>query len=90
MADSIRGPVTDVIDGDTFDIKVTHTGTNNQYEYSNTERIRITNIDAAELGSFGGYRDKNKLEKAILGKEVRCYVESRDTYGRVVANVKIL
>lgn len=90
MADTIRGPVTTVIDGDTFDMNVTHTGNDNQYDYSNAERIRITDIDAAELGSFGGYRDKEQLENAILGKEVRCYVQSRDTYGRVVAKVTIL
>jgi endonuclease YncB( thermonuclease family) len=90
MADTIRRPVTKVIDGDTFDIKVTHTSKNNEYNYSDTERIRITSIDAAELGSLGGYRDKERLEKAISGKEVRCYVYSRDSYGRVVAEVTIL
>jgi len=90
MADTIRGPVTKVVDGDTFDMKVTHTGKDNQYDYSNSERIRIANFDAAELGSFGGYRDKAKLQKAILGKEVRCYVQSRDSYHRVVAEVKVL
>jgi endonuclease YncB( thermonuclease family) len=90
MSDTIRGPVTNVIDGDTFDMKVTHTGNSNQYEYNANERIRISNIDAAELGSFGGYRDKKKLETVILGKEVRCYVQSRDTFHRIVADVKII
>jgi endonuclease YncB( thermonuclease family) len=90
MADTIRGAVTKVVDGDTFDMKVTHVGKNNQYEYNDNERIRISNIDAAELGSFGGYRDKKKLESAILGKEVRCFVQSRDVFHRIVANVKII
>lgn len=90
MADTIRGSVSKVIDGDTFDMNVTHTGKDNQYDYSNSERIRIANIDAAELGSFGGYRDKTKLEKTILGKEVRCSIQARDTYHRVVADVKII
>lgn len=90
MADTIRGPVTNVIDGDTFDMKVTQLGNNNQYEYKNSERIIITNIFAAELRSLEGARDKQNLEKAILGKEVKCFVQSRDTDGRVVAQVTIL
>jgi len=90
MADTIRGPVTNVIDGDTFDMKVTQFGNSNRYEYKNSERIRITNIYVADLLSLEGARNKQNLEKAILGKEIKCFVQSRDTYGRVVAQVTIL
>jgi len=48
MADTIRGPVINIVDGDTFDMRVTHTGRNNQYQYNNEERIRIANIDAPD------------------------------------------
>ena len=85
--DTIRGTVTNVIDGDTFDMKVTHHGVNNQFEYNNSERIRISKIDAAELNTIQGLRDKVKLEKAILHKEIRVYVEARDMYHRVVGRV---
>lgn len=90
MADTIRGPVTNVIDGDTFDMKVTQFGNNNRYEYKNSERVKITYIYAAELRSLEGARNKQNLEKAILGKEIKCFVQSRDTNGRVVAQVTIL
>lgn len=90
MADTIRGPVTVIIDGDTFDMKVTHTGKNNQYKYNNEERIRIADIDAPELNTPAGGRSKNLLERKLKGKEVRCYVQSRDTYGRIVAKVNIV
>jgi endonuclease YncB( thermonuclease family) len=90
MADTIRGLVTNVIDGDTFDMKISQLGNNNQYEYQSSERIRITNIHVADLLSLEGPRDKQNLENAILGKEVKCFIESRDTAGSVVAQVTIL
>jgi len=40
MADTIRGLVTNIVDGDTFDMKVTHVGKNNKYEYNDEERVR--------------------------------------------------
>lgn len=90
MSDTIRGAVTKVIDDTTFDMKVTQLGNNNQYEYKNSERIRITNIYVADLLSLEGHRDKQNLERAILGKEVKCFVELRDTSDRVVAQVTII
>jgi len=90
MADTIRGPVINVVDGDTFDIRVTHTGKNNTYNYSDEERIRIADIDEPELRTPGGMRSRNSLERKLDGKEVRCHVQSRDVYGRIVADVKVL
>ena len=90
MTDTIRGPVISIVDGDTFDMKVTHVGKNNEYEYNDIERIRIADIDEPELRIPAGQRSKEILERKLKGKEVRCYVQSRDIYGRIVANVKIL
>lgn len=90
MADTIRGPVIKVIDGDTFDMKVKFTGNDNKNKYNDEERIRIADIDAPELRSPAGRRSKEQLENKLKSKEVRCYVQARDTYGRIVAEVKIL
>ncbi len=90
MADTIRGKVTDVIDGDTFDMKVTHTGKNNKEKYNDNERIRISGIDEPELNTPAGVRSKEKLEKKIKNREVRCHVKSRDVYGRVIADVNLI
>lgn len=89
MLDFIKGTVTSVIDGDTFDIHVERIGTNNKFPYKDDERIRIATIDAPELPSSSGYRAKRDLEKAILGKYVRCDIKSRDSYGRLISNVLI-
>ncbi len=90
MADTIRGPVTNVIDGDTFDMKVTHIGKKNQTKYNGNERIRIADTNAPELSEPGGEQAKKTLETKLTGKEVRCYVQTRDTYGRIVAKVSVL
>lgn len=90
MTDTIRGPVTAVIDGDTFDMNVTHEGTENGNKYGDHERIRIASIDAPELNTMAGKRSKETLERKLKGKEVRCHVKARDTYHRVVADVRVL
>lgn len=90
MADTIRGPVTRIIDGATFEINVTHIGKNNEKTYGNTEIIRIAGINAQELSSGQGQLAKSGLENKLRGKEVRCSVQTRDTYGRIVATYDIL
>ena len=78
MTDTIRGPVINVIDGDTFEIEVTHVAKNNAHEYNDTERIRIADIDAPELNTGAGARSKSILQRKLKGKNVRCYVQTRD------------
>lgn len=90
MKDILQGPVIRVIDGDTFDLRVIHVGVNNQNDYKDEERIRIANIDAPELRSPGGSRSRDLLVRRLNGREVKCFVEARDTYGRLVADVTIL
>ena len=74
MADTIRGPVTKVTDGDTFDIKVTHFGNRNEHRYADEETVRIADVDAPELDTAEGKRAKEALERELGGKEVRCTV----------------
>ncbi len=69
---------------------MTHTGKENKEKYNNNERIRIAEIDAPELNTPAGRRSKEQLEEKLSGKEVRCYIQARDTYSRIVAKVKIL
>lgn len=90
MADVIQGPVTQVIDGDTFDMTVTHVGTNNKIKYNNSERIRIASIDAPELNTPAGKRSKDALEKKLKGRIVACSIQARDTYSRIVADVRLV
>ncbi|MBI4258673.1 MAG: hypothetical protein HY619_06940 [Thaumarchaeota archaeon] len=90
MSDAIWGDVTQVVDGDTFDIKVTHIGRNNQNSYGDIEGIRIARIDASELPSRPGQRAGDQLERVLRGKFVRCDIGSRDTFGRLVCDVAVV
>lgn len=90
MSDLIQGPATRIIDGDTFEMSVTRIGTSNTNRYNNTETVRIAGFDAPELPSRAGQRSKEALAQKLAGKTVLCTVQARDTYGRVVATVRIL
>jgi len=90
MSDWIEGPVTRVIDGDTFDMKVEWVGKNNSHRYNDTERIRIEGLDAPEAGSRLGESATDRLRRRLSGKHVRCTVKARDTYHRLVCQVKVV
>lgn len=90
MSDKIKGKVTKVIDGDTFEIKVTAVDPNNKKDYNSTEKIRIAGINKPELKTSKGVAAKESLEKKLDGKNVAISVKARDTYGRVVGIPKIV
>ena len=70
-----------VVDGDTFD------ATPNWSSHGRVgSRVRIANINAPELSMPGGSSAKQRLESAILGKNVQLYGHSI-SYGRLVADV---
>lgn len=58
----IRGTVSHVVDGDTFDLMTSGV----------TERIRVCGIDSPEEGEDGYQDAKRTLRKLIAGKRVRC------------------
>jgi len=87
MSDTIWGEVIDVIDGDTFDLNVTHVDDDNEYEYNDIERIRIADIDAPELNGESGDRALEELEDVILDESIRCDIHARDRYGRLICDV---
>lgn len=88
--DTIKGKVYNVVDGDTFDIKDIRPGGNNQKIYADRERIRLSKFNAPELSTTSGLNAKIKLERLLLGKTVHCAVKARDTYRRLVCDVKVL
>lgn len=89
MADTLWGDVLRVIDGDTFDAKITHQHKDNKYKYNAKERIRINAIDAPELPSPPGYDAKQRLQNRIGGKHVRLVVHGRDNFSRLVCDVSL-
>jgi len=90
MSDWIEGTVTRVVDGDTFDLHVEWVGKANSQKYGTSERIRLASCDAPEVGSPGGSLATDRLRQRIGGKNVRCDIQARDTFGRLVCNVTIV
>jgi len=89
MADVLRGRVTRVIDGDTFEISGVTVTAPSGNKYSSTETIRIADIDAPELKTGPGKRSKDALERKLNGQNVTCTVDARDAFGRVIAKVRV-
>ena len=69
-----------VLDGDTVTIAD---------EGQNLHRIRITGLDAPELGQPYGQQAKAELEELILGKEVAIIPMGIDKYKRELASLRI-
>jgi endonuclease YncB( thermonuclease family) len=74
----LSGRVVGVHDGDTITVI---DATNRQY------KIRLSGIDAPELGQDFGRRSKENLSDLVFGKEVTIIHDKVDRYGRVVGKV---
>lgn len=48
------------------------------------ERVRLARIDSVERGEPGFQEAKDAMWVLIEGKEVRCYVRTRDWYSRLL------
>ena len=69
--------VTNVVDGDTFDISYG----------SATKRIRLANINTAERGALGALQATTALQQLINGKTINVQETGRITFGRSEAHV---
>lgn len=75
---SIEGKVTAITDGDTFKLLS---------QDSVLHRIRIASIDCPEKKQPFSKRAKEFTSNAIFGKNICVSVQSKDCYGRLIANV---
>jgi endonuclease YncB( thermonuclease family) len=51
----------------------------------NRQKVRLTNIYAAELNQAGGAAAKRRLQAVVQGREVALRPHGRDRYGRLLA-----
>lgn len=91
MSDVIWGDVIQVVDGDTFDVRVTIQSPFNSRLYDPCERIRLAGVDAPELPSAAGYAAGAALLRLLyaprLGGHVRLEIQARDVFHRLVCKV---
>lgn len=81
LAKDLEGKIVGVSDGDTATMLV---------EAPNGKlniKIRLAQIDAPEKAQPWGQKSKQALSDLIYGKTIRAEVETKDRYGRAVANL---
>jgi endonuclease YncB( thermonuclease family) len=89
MSDRIYGKTIKVIDGDTLDVEVTRTSSNNKFTYKRKERIRIHGRNAPEIGSAAGKAAAKKLAERFNRRSLRIDVVARDKFGRILGRVTL-
>ncbi|MDD3566135.1 MAG: thermonuclease family protein [Methanothrix sp.] len=87
--DEASGIVTNVVDGDTFDIRIEKTDPRIIYEI---ERVRLADVDSPEMSTPEGPPAKVYTTETLLGKKVWLDIDDRskdgrDMYERILAVV---
>jgi len=87
--DEASGTVTNVVDGDTFDLRIVESDPRIIYEI---ERVRLGDVNSPEMGTAEGEAAKAYATEALLGKKVWLDIDDkskdgRDMYERILAVV---
>ena len=87
--DEASGVVTNVVDGDTFDLRIEKTDPRILYEI---ERVRLADVDSPEMSTPEGPPAKAYTNETLLGQRVWLDIDNesksgRDMYGRLLAVV---
>lgn len=90
MADLIQGTVSYIMDRHTFAIEVTHVGAKNQDQYLSSETVRIRQLLGVDKKPVPQGETKQELEGILKQQSVKCRVDHRDSYHRIVADVYLL
>jgi hypothetical protein len=80
MLDTAIGPIVRIIDGNSFQMRVTHIGKHNVYGYGGFETVYIAPKPKAILSTT--------LSSALVGRRVKCNIRYRDNYNRLFADVE--
>lgn len=87
--DEANGVVTNVVDGDTFDLRIEKTDLRIIYEI---ERVRLADVDSPEMSTPEGPLAKSYTTETLLGQKVWLDIDNksedgRDPYDRLLAVV---
>jgi len=87
MVTKIKGLVTNIVDGNTFEISVQpHEGLSPSADKRN-EIIRIQGSDKPSTSTLSGILAKLELEKKIVGRTLECEIIDKDDMGQLIAIV---
>ena len=80
----IRGLVTSIVDGNTFEISVHDNNGNGEID-KHIEKIKIHGMDKPAVSTLAGIVAKLELEKKIVGRKVECEILERDGTNQLIA-----
>ncbi len=83
----IRGLVTAIVDGNTFEISVQVKDGADDPGVKQVEQVRIHGMDKPATSTLPGILAKLELEKMIVGRTLECEVIDRDDLNQLVAIV---
>ncbi len=90
MADILEGTVLDVLDGEMLELEVDHVQSADRHQYGAHELVRV----AAGWLADGAETDDDEATALMTllyhHRRVRCYVEERDQFGRIVGDVEVV
>lgn len=88
--DILEGLVLDVVDGEMLELEVEHVRAPSAHQYGAREYIRVTEGDGASREAASDEESAALMGLTYQNRRVRCYVEGRDSLGRVIAEVEVL
>jgi len=88
--DFVIGDVTDVIDGETLNIKVDRTSEEKRHESGGSENIRIRRIWLTDIVWMNGVSTRSQIEKMLKGKRIFCSIRAQEQGGKIVADVHLI
>jgi hypothetical protein len=88
--DILEGLVMDVVDGEMLELEVEHVHAPSAHQYGAREYIRVTEEGTASRESASDEESAALMGLTYQNRRVRCYVEGRDSLGRIIAEVEVL
>lgn len=79
----ISGLVTNIVDGNTFEISV-HVEDGDSGIDKHTQKVRIHGRDKPSVSTLSGILAKLELEKKIVGRKVECEILERDELDQII------
>ncbi|MCI0513847.1 hypothetical protein L0128_11595 [candidate division KSB1 bacterium] len=88
QVESIEGIVLDVIQGDSFLLKLTTPIKSSLFQP--IERIRIKDVKCPALDSYEGILARNRLNARLQHKKVRCTVHQREADYFLLCDIEVI
>lgn len=87
MTDIIWGNGANVLSNDTFVLNVTHRKNGNNENYSDIEKIKISEADIPGLSHAKADWSKESLKSCVNNAFLKCEIEQREESGIILARV---